>query len=164
MTTYIYALRDPRTNKTRYIGQSINPELRFYQHLVDIQNNCKGKWISELIGLNLKPNLEVLETVDDNEANEVEKHYIAKYIKAGCDLTNTQGKFVPMRCSIEQIEDSREMPEREESLSALAEMTGNSYNTLVKYAREGRFPARKSGGVWLSTRSAVEAAGIKSRS
>ena len=59
---------------------------------------------------------------------------------------------------------SREMPEREESISALAKMTGVPYNTLAKYAREGRFPARKSGGVWLSTRSAVEAAGIKARS
>ena len=66
--------------------------------------------------------------------------------------------------TIGQIEDSREPAEREEGLSALAKMTGLQYNTLVKYAREGRFPARKSGGVWLSTRSAVEAAGIKSRS
>ena len=53
--------------------------------------------------------------------------------------------------------------EREESISALAEMTGIPYNTLAKYAREGRFPARKSGGVWLATRGAVEAAGIRAR-
>ena len=65
--------------------------------------------------------------------------------------------------TIEQIEDSREPAEREESLSALAEMTGIPYNTLAKYAREGRFPARKSGGVWLATRGAVEAAGIRAR-
>lgn len=49
----------------------------------------------------------------------------------------------------------------EESLPALALETGIAYDTLVRYAREGRVPARKSGGVWFSTRRAVEAAGIK---
>lgn len=49
----------------------------------------------------------------------------------------------------------------EESLPALALETGVGYDTLVRYAREGRVLARKSGGVWFSTRRAVEAAGIK---
>jgi len=53
--------------------------------------------------------------------------------------------------------------EREESLPAIAEMTGIPYNTLARYAREGRFIARKSGGVWLSTLSAVNEARIKPR-
>lgn len=51
----------------------------------------------------------------------------------------------------------------EESLSALAERLGIPYYTLVRYAREGRVLARKSGGVWLSTQRAVEAAAIKPR-
>jgi|GEM_PF-4903130 len=54
--------------------------------------------------------------------------------------------------------------EREESLSHLAEVTNIPYNTLARYAREGRIVARKSGGVWLSTLSAVKAAEIKARS
>ena len=51
----------------------------------------------------------------------------------------------------------------EESLPALAEKTGVPYDTLARYAREGRILARRSGGVWLSTVQAIEAAGIKAR-
>lgn len=51
--------------------------------------------------------------------------------------------------------------EPEESLATLAILTGISYDTLAKYAREGRFLARKSGATWLSTVRAVGAAGIK---
>jgi hypothetical protein len=51
----------------------------------------------------------------------------------------------------------------EESLPALSEKMGIPYDTLVKYAREGKILARKSGGVWLSTARAIEAAGIKPR-
>lgn len=51
----------------------------------------------------------------------------------------------------------------EESLPALAEKLGIPYDTLVKYARDGKILARKSGGVWLSTVRAIEAAGIKPR-
>lgn len=51
----------------------------------------------------------------------------------------------------------------EEALPALAEKTGIPYDTLARYAREGRILARKSGGVWLSTKRTIEAAGIKPR-
>jgi len=51
----------------------------------------------------------------------------------------------------------------EESLPALAEKMGIPYDTLAKYAREDKILARKSGGVWLSTERAIEAAGIKPR-
>lgn len=51
----------------------------------------------------------------------------------------------------------------EESLPALAEALGIPYDTLAVYARTGRILARKSGGVWLSTKRAIEAAAIKPR-
>jgi len=51
----------------------------------------------------------------------------------------------------------------EEALPALAAELSIPYDTLVRYAREGRILARKSGGVWLSTHRAIEAAGIKPR-
>lgn len=53
--------------------------------------------------------------------------------------------------------------EPEEALASLAEITGIPYGTLAKYAREGRILGRKSGGVWLSTQRAVEAANIAPR-
>lgn len=51
----------------------------------------------------------------------------------------------------------------EEALPALAAALDIPYDTLARYAREGRILARKSGGVWLSTRRVIEAAGIKPR-
>lgn len=51
----------------------------------------------------------------------------------------------------------------EESLSALSGKMDIPYDTLAKYAREGKILARKSGGVWLSTMRAIEAAEIKPR-
>lgn len=51
----------------------------------------------------------------------------------------------------------------EEALPALADALGIPYDTLARYAREGRILARKSGGVWLSTKRAIEAARIKPR-
>lgn len=53
--------------------------------------------------------------------------------------------------------------EPEETLSALSEALGIPYDTLARYAREGRFLARRSGNTWLSTRTAVEYAGIRVR-
>ena len=53
--------------------------------------------------------------------------------------------------------------EPEQSLPRLAELTGVPYDTLAHYARTGRILARKSGGVWLSTVTAVEYVGIKTR-
>lgn len=53
--------------------------------------------------------------------------------------------------------------EPEESLPALAERTGIPYDTLARYVREGRILARKSGGIWLTTRTAIEYVGIKPR-
>lgn len=46
--------------------------------------------------------------------------------------------------------------EPEESLQVLAEATGVEYDTLRRAAWDGRLLARKSGDIWLSTRTAVE--------
>ena len=53
--------------------------------------------------------------------------------------------------------------EPEESLPVLAEQTGIPYDTLARYVRDGRILARKSGGIWLTTRRAVEYANIAPR-
>lgn len=46
--------------------------------------------------------------------------------------------------------------EAEGTVIVLAEALNLSYNALVKACREGRVLARKSGGVWLTTKRAVE--------
>jgi hypothetical protein len=91
-------------------------------------------------------------------------------IKAGCpivfmDFIAGDQALVKLPGGKEVIvpADAVDAHEPEESLPALAEKLGIPYDTLVKYAREGKILARKSGGVWLSTARAIEAAGIKPR-
>lgn len=92
--TYIYVLKDPITNKIRYVGKSNKPEYRFKNHI----NNCRDKntrkrnWINELRKEKIKPILEIIDIVPVEEWKKYEKIYIKKYIESGCDLVNyTEG-------------------------------------------------------------------------
>ena len=92
--TYIYILKDPRTNKVRYVGKANNPEYRFKNHI----NKCRDKnthkrnWINELRKEKLKPILEIIDKVSIEKRKEYEKFYIKKYLNDGCDLVNyTEG-------------------------------------------------------------------------
>lgn len=93
-TTFIYALKDPKTNEIRYIGKANNPYKRYQNHI----NKCRDKnthkrnWINKLKDENLKPILEILEEVPVNNWSDYEKKYIKKYINEGCNLVNyTEG-------------------------------------------------------------------------
>ena len=93
-TTFIYALKDPRTNIVRYVGKANDPYKRYQNHI----NKCRDKnthkrnWINNLKQEKLKPILEILEEVPVDKWKEFEKMYIKKYKDAGCDLMNyTEG-------------------------------------------------------------------------
>ncbi len=92
--TAIYKLIDPRNNEVKYIGKSVNPNIRFKTHLYeakkDIIQTRKARWIRKLIGLGLIPIFEVIEYVDDFEYWE--EYYIRKYKLEGCDLVNWDDK------------------------------------------------------------------------
>jgi len=93
-TTFIYALKDPRTNKIRYIGKANNPNERYSNHI----NKCRDKnthkrnWINNLREEKLRPVLEILEEVPIDKWIEYEKMYIKKYANEDCELLNyTEG-------------------------------------------------------------------------
>jgi len=93
-TTFIYALKDPRDNKIRYIGKANDPHERYSNHI----NKCRDKnthkrnWINNLRNEKLRPILEILEEVPIEEWKEFEKMYIKTYSDEGCDLMNyTEG-------------------------------------------------------------------------
>lgn len=92
---YIYALCDPRNTAIRYIGKSIKPKQRYKSHLIPSnlkKNNHKNNWIKELLSLNLKPELDILEAVYSSEEctwEEREKKWIALFRSiGGPKLTN----------------------------------------------------------------------------
>lgn len=58
---YVYALRDPRDDSVRYVGQCLNPRVRLRQHRLDKAAGRKYVWIAELEHLRLRPVMEILD-------------------------------------------------------------------------------------------------------
>lgn len=87
--TSIYSLVDPRTNQVRYVGKSNSPKERFREHLSDISNSRKSRWICELKNEGLLPFLEILEVVDISKWQEREIFWIDRHTKNGIVLLNS---------------------------------------------------------------------------
>lgn len=87
---YIYGLVDKLKNELKYIGKSINPQTRYRKHLQDSNKKIsyKDKWINSLLENNNKPELLIIDEVDENNWEFWEKHYISYYKFIGCKLTN----------------------------------------------------------------------------
>lgn len=89
-TVFIYALNDPFTGMTRYVGKAKDPVYRLRQHLETAQKEKthKARWISLLLSEGLKPNLEILDEVPVSEWPQWEVAYIQFFREAGFDLVN----------------------------------------------------------------------------
>lgn len=87
---YIYGLVDKITNQLKYIGKSINPQSRYRKHLQDSkkQTSYKDRWIFSLLEKKSKPELLIIDEVNDYNWEFWEKHYISYYKSIGCKLTN----------------------------------------------------------------------------
>lgn len=86
----IYALIDPITLEIRYIGKTIRSLYdRFYQHFSNLKENTyKCNWIKSLRKRGLRPIIELIEEVEFEEWENMEKFYISYFRYIGCDLTN----------------------------------------------------------------------------
>lgn len=94
---YFYALKDPFTNKIRYIGQTVDPGNRYRNHIYEAKKNNKNhkeRWIIQLIRKNSKPIMEILweDIMTANEANNFETDMIQFYKDEGCELTNSEDR------------------------------------------------------------------------
>lgn len=89
--TLIYVLKDPRNDDIKYVGCTTDLKAHMINHLSKYQNigTEKRKWIDELLELNLKPIVEVIDKTIYNDYLEKEKHYIELYRKQGYILVNT---------------------------------------------------------------------------
>lgn len=91
---YIYCLRDPRTNRVHYVGQTIYPDAREIQHASakTLQSIGKHKWTLELRRLGLRPAFEILEELDHDGdfslLSQREIHWIKHFVEAGEHLYN----------------------------------------------------------------------------
>lgn len=84
----IYVLRDPRTNKVRYVGKSVDPQKRFQTHLACQWNYHCARWIRGLKSQGLCPILEVADWVDSLEWVFYEREFIRIFRLYGAELTN----------------------------------------------------------------------------
>ena len=73
--SFIYALCDPETGEIRYIGQSVDPGHRFYQHC-NPDDTPKGRWIGSLRRKGLLPEMRILDTVPRKDAYTREEELI----------------------------------------------------------------------------------------
>jgi hypothetical protein len=92
MKVFIYALCDPITLETRYVGKSSNPHKRYFDHLSRRSLNHdthKVHWIKSLLKNSLLPVQQILEECDKSQWQYRERNWIAFYKKIGSNLTNT---------------------------------------------------------------------------
>jgi DNA-binding XRE family transcriptional regulator len=107
---YIYGLIDPRTRTLRYVGASIDPAKRLKEHLgfarrlpSVLPSKRLGPWLAELIALDIEPEMVILETTDEADAQAAEDRWIAAYEAKG-DLCNRAGATTHRRMGVERPE------------------------------------------------------------
>lgn len=95
---YIYSISDPETHEVRYVGQTENPDKRFYEHLFDKVLIEKYEWMASLKNKGLNPIFAILKTTDDdiNKVLLCEREIALDYISKGNRLFNTNQSLYPI--------------------------------------------------------------------
>lgn len=88
-TTFIYVLKDPRTEEIRYVGKADKPENRLQHHIKgSTPRTHKECWLFSLRQSGLRPVLEVLDEVPTTQWKFWEREYIRVFRALGFRLTN----------------------------------------------------------------------------
>ena len=88
---YLYALIDPRSFSVMYIGQSLDPEKRFREHLRESLGGGKSKkcaWIRDLNAQSLLPICQIMGSVFGSAFDE-ERNLILRFKARGKKLVNS---------------------------------------------------------------------------
>jgi predicted GIY-YIG superfamily endonuclease len=92
MVYKVYSLKCPFDNEIKYIGISINPELRLISHINEPQGtNEKALWTLKCFLYDKHPIVEIIEEIEtDNksEAYELERYWIEQFKQWGFNLLN----------------------------------------------------------------------------
>lgn len=88
----IYVLTDPDTLEVRYVGQAINPYVRFAQHLSTQTSLPMYKWVGSLKAEGKSPRMFVIDHVPSEDADFREQEYIHEYTEAGARLFNVEAR------------------------------------------------------------------------
>lgn len=85
----VYVLKDPRTQRVRYVGWTFDLHKRLRNHITRAprESTHKACWIKGLLSAGMEPVAEVVESGDGAWA-DAERRWIAQYRADGADLTN----------------------------------------------------------------------------
>lgn len=100
-TIWIYCLKDPNTNKIRYVGKSIRPQDRLTNHMNETKPCHRTHWLQQLKRDGLRPILGILDFCREGESWQIlERSWIKRAKESGWPLTNSTdgGDGVPGLC------------------------------------------------------------------
>lgn len=181
MTTgewFVYTLSDPRTEKVRYVGCTIDPARRFKAHLSVTTagrenpiNRQKARWISGLMSQGREPVMTIVERgpLDREAAVKAERKWIKEYRSKGMKLFNSRyaadypkpvSEAVRLRQSLSAQARAQREGEQERlaaiSRKAAKERRGTSMNPeAVRRQVEAR---KRNGKTWTEEARARQAA------
>lgn len=125
---YLYALIDPILNSPKYIGITNNPERRFKEHIEDVSDTKKTRWIKSLKEGGKVPSIKVLK--DTNNVLQIiewEKECISKF-RDKYNLTNSTagGEYYGIGTPIQVYDLEGNYLETYTSMVEYAELIGKS--------------------------------------
>lgn len=85
---YIYTLSDPISEEVRYLGKTNNIKRRYTGHLNSKNKNKVTSWTKSLLKKGLKPNIEILDEVPNENWKFWEKWWISILRSWNVNLTN----------------------------------------------------------------------------
>lgn len=147
----IYALVDPLTRQSRYVGYtSVSLEERLRQHIRQARGR-RGRyhaanWINSLIAQGVKPEIVPLDSYIAHDWQARERHWIHVLRVMGCQLTNTQsgGNAGGPHRAASPLRGSQLSPELRAKMSAAARrrFADPAERAKISEAKKGRIPAR----------------------
>src|SRR5260221_13049598 len=99
MTTYIYALIDPRDGAVRYIGKTVNPTKRLQNHKHKSHSQEIQVLVQDLASLGPKLTMQILEEVaQGDDWKGAESHWVRHGLEHGWPICNkvAGGDGVPL--------------------------------------------------------------------
>lgn len=131
----IYALVDPRSGETRYIGKANNVEARLKSHIRDSRHRDTPvyRWIRKLKKMGMNPTIKVLEEHQSENWENAERRCIADAIANGVRLLNVaEGGNQPFCPPEIQSKNARTAVEKRPKYVMIAYRTMES---MIRYAK-----------------------------
>lgn len=139
---YIYGLVDPRTDKVRYVGKSYNIKRRCTDHVYEAAHpefseypeSHKNRWIRQLISLDIKPIVKLLEETTYGESDRREQYWVKFYGRKNLTNQNDGGSKLEYFQNVSIYDYSRIKEDRNRIIAQLsAILKKNMYNSLKNW-------------------------------